>query len=68
MERKGRPLAPKSAGKKIWVEPISPGAELRKELLGWYQVIDLFVQTKYGNRFYLDTYASKWLAFLSENE
>ena len=27
-----------------------------------------FVENEYGNRFYLDTYGSKWLAFLSENE
>lgn len=53
--------------KKIWLEPISPDSDLRNELRGWYQVKDRFVQNEYGNRFYLDTYCSKWLAFLSPN-
>lgn len=48
----------------IWLEPISPDSDLRNELRGWYQVKDLFVQNEYGNRFYLDTYGAKWLAFL----
>ncbi len=52
----------------IWVEPISPDSELRRDLQGWYQVKGRFVENEYGNRFYLDTYGSKWLAFLSENE
>ncbi len=52
--------------KEIWLEPISPDADLRKELRGWYQVKDRFVQNEYGNRFYLDTYGSKWLAFQSK--
>ena len=54
--------------KEIWVEPISPDSDLRRELQGWYQVKNRFVENEYGNRFYLDTYGSKWLAFLSENE
>lgn len=57
-----------SRQKEIWVEPISPDSDLRKELQGWYQVKDRFVQNEYGSRFYLDTYGSKWLAFVSENE
>ena len=52
--------------KEIWLEPISPDSDLRKELQGWYQVKDRFVENEYGNRFYLDTYGSKWLAFHSE--
>lgn len=52
--------------KEIWLEPISPDSDLRKELQGWYQVKDRFVENEYGNRFYLDTYSSKWLAFHSE--
>ena len=52
--------------KKIWLEPISPDSDLRKELRGWYQVKNRFVENEYGNRFYLDTYSSKWLAFHSE--
>lgn len=47
----------------IWLEPISPDSLLRYELRGWYQVKDRFVQNEYGNRFYLDTYKAKWLAF-----
>lgn len=50
----------------IWLEPISPDSELRDELRGWYQVKDRFVQNEYGNRFYLDTYGAKWLAFDKE--
>lgn len=47
----------------IWLEPISPDSDLRAELRGWYQVKKHFVQNEYGNRFYLDTYGAKWLAF-----
>ena len=52
----------------IWLEPISPDSDLRRELRGWYRVKDRFVENEYGNRFYLDTYGSKWLAFLIGNE
>lgn len=48
---------------RIWVEPLSPDAVLRNELRGWYMVQDRFVQNEYGNRFYLDNYNAKWLAF-----
>lgn len=54
--------------KEIWLEPISPDSDLRKELQGWYRVKGRFVENEYGNRFYLDTYGSKWLAFASETE
>lgn len=47
----------------VWLEPISPDSDLRNELRGWYQVKDRFVQNEYGARFYLGTYAAKWLAF-----
>lgn len=50
----------------IWLEPISPDSDFRKELRGWYQVKERFVENEYGNRFYLNTYGSKWLAFRSE--
>lgn len=50
---------------KIWVEPISPDSDLRNELRGWYHVKDRLVENEYGNRFYLDTYGAKWLAFAS---
>lgn len=48
---------------KIWVEPISKYAKLREELRGWYTVKDRYVVNEYGNRFYMDTYNAKWLAF-----
>lgn len=47
--------------KEIWLEPISPDSDLRKELQGWYHVKGRFVENEYGNRFYLDTYGSKLL-------
>ena len=50
----------------IWVEPVSPDPDLRKELRGWYQIKERCVQNEYGNRFYLDAYGSKWLAFDKE--
>lgn len=52
--------------KRIWVEPISPDFSLRSELQGWYHVKEHYVQNEYGNRFYLDTYGAKWLAFTFE--
>lgn len=51
----------------IWLEPISPDSDLRNELRGWYRVQNRFVQNEYGNRFYLDTYGAKWLAFDKED-
>lgn len=47
----------------IWLEPISKDEELRQELRGWYQVHQRYVENEFGNRFYLDTYNNKWLAF-----
>ena len=47
----------------IWVEPISSDAALRTELRGWYRLRDRYAENEFGNRFYLDTYGSKWLAF-----
>ena len=52
----------------IWLEPISTDNILRKELRGWYHVKNRWVENEFGNRFYLDTYASKWLAFPSNSE
>lgn len=51
---------------KTWIEPISPDAQLRAELRGWYQIRDRYVESEFGHRFYLDTYGVKWLAFDSE--
>ena len=65
---KGKPLSRAELGEhsNIWVEPISRDTDLRNELRGWYHVITHFVVNEYGNRLYLDTYASKWLAFQKE--
>lgn len=54
------------AKKEMWVEPISPDSILRDELRGWYHRNDQYVVNEYGNRFYLDTYGSKWLGFDKE--
>lgn len=49
---------------RVWVEPISEDVKLRKELRGWYRPHDgRLVQNELGNRFYLDAYGAKWLAF-----
>ena len=65
---KGKPLSRAELGEhsNIWVEPISRDTDLRNELRGWYHVRTHFVENEYGNRLYLDTYASKWLAFQKE--
>jgi len=48
----------------IWVEPISQDAKLCDELRGWYRPsAESRVENEFGNRFYMDTYGSKWLAF-----
>lgn len=47
----------------IWLEPISPDPDLRSELRGWYRIKNRFAENEYGNRFSLDTYGIKWLAF-----
>ena len=49
----------------IWVEPISSDPALREELRGWYQPKGNHVINEFGNRFYLDYYGAKWLAFKS---
>ena len=50
----------------VWVEPISPDSFARKELRGWYSLRGSYVENEFGQRFYLDTYGSKWLAFMTE--
>lgn len=50
----------------IWLEPVSPDPDLRLELRGWYRPKGRWVENEYGNRFYLDTYEAKWLAFDKE--
>jgi len=65
---------------RIWVEPITSDSDLASELRGWYRPrhkgitaaqdtatsqAPQLVENEYGNRFYLDTYGAKWLAFES---
>lgn len=50
----------------VWVEPISSDTYLREQLRGWYQVRAHYVENKVGQRFYLDFYGAKWLAFSEE--
>lgn len=47
----------------IWLEPISSDAHMREELRGWYRIKGSFAENRSGNRFSLDSYALKWLAF-----
>ena len=50
-------------GLQIWVEPISVDSSLREELRGWYRVKHHAIENECGNRFSLDSYGAKWLAF-----
>lgn len=50
----------------VWVEPISSDTALREELRGWYKVKKRCVENEVGQRFYLDFYEVKWLAFPKE--
>ncbi|MCI8567670.1 MAG: helix-turn-helix transcriptional regulator [Lachnospiraceae bacterium] len=54
--------------RKIWLEPISSDRDLRMELRGWYRIKGRWAENEHGNRFALDTYGAKWLAFMKENE
>lgn len=47
----------------IWLEPISPDSNLRNELRGWYRISNGFAENSTGNRFTIDSYGAKWLAF-----
>lgn len=53
-------------GLRIWVEPISKDSDLRTELRGWYLIREHFVENDSGNRFTIDSYEAKWLAFESK--
>ena len=55
-------------GMQIWVEPISPDQSLREELRGFYRVKHHAIENGCGNRFSLDSYGAKWLAFSDEPE
>lgn len=48
----------------VWVEPISADAYLRNELRGWYRISNGFAENSTGNRFTIDSYGAKWLAFI----
>ncbi len=49
---------------RVWVEPVTTDSILADELRGWYHPRDnRLVENEFGNRFYLDTYGAKWLAF-----
>ena len=49
---------------RVWVEPITTDTELGDELRGWYRPRGQgLVENEYGQRFYIDTYGTKWLAF-----
>jgi len=51
---------------RIWVEPITSDTELAAELRGWFQPRGRkLVENEFGNRFYINTYGAKWLAFES---
>lgn len=50
-------------GLQIWVEPISADSSLREELRGFYRVKHHAIENECGNRFSLDSYGAKWLAF-----
>ena len=50
-------------GISVWVEPISPDADLRNELRGWYRIYDTFAENEVGNHFPICRYNSNWLAF-----
>lgn len=52
---------------KLWIEPISSDPIIKSELKGWYSVKSFYVENEYGNRFFMDTYGSKWLAFAQQS-
>jgi transcriptional regulator with XRE-family HTH domain len=47
----------------VWVEPISSDTYLREQLRGWYRVKGNYAENEAGQRFHLDFYGAKWLAF-----
>ncbi len=55
-------------GLQIWVEPISADSSLREELRGRYRVKHHAIENECGNRFSLDSYGAKWLAFSEKSE
>ena len=49
--------------REVWVEPISQDTVLRRELRGWYLVRRRYEENEMGQRFYLDMYGSKGVAY-----
>lgn len=62
------PLRPRDLkpGLSVWVEPVSPDADMRNELRGWYRICDTFAENDVGNRFPLSSYTARWLAYTEE--
>lgn len=63
------PLTPDevcSSTESLWVIPIGVPYEIQTELQGWYRLNGPFVTNEFGQRFYLDNYGAKWLAFTVE--
>lgn len=55
------------SGGTVWLEPISEDTHLREELRGRYRIIGHYAENERGNRFALDTYGAKWLAYRVES-
>lgn len=52
-----------AVGDTVWVEPVSHDADLKAELRGRYRIKHHAIENECGNRFTLDSYGAKWLAF-----
>ena len=50
----------------IWVVPVGVPAEIQRELQGWYRRCGPYVENEFRQRFYLDNYGTKWMAFDAE--
>jgi len=53
---------------KVWVEPILKDIDARNELRGWYTIKKHYVENEFGNKFYFDTYGSKWVCYENNME
>lgn len=51
----------------IWLEPISDDPMLKEELRGRYRIFGHYAENERGNRFALDTYEARWLAYRVES-
>ena len=66
MQSNPLPVNALAHGLSIWLEPISDDLSLREELRGRYRIFGRFAENERGNRFALDTYGAKWLAYRVE--